>query len=75
MKRINIRDANAPLYLYQLRINKINDTLPTNSGNLSMVDNMSIVSNLLLYIKPAKGCVFGVWNPCLINLVLHTKFF
>lgn len=54
---MNIRDANASLYLYQLRINKINDTLSTNSGNLSMVDNMTIVSNLLLYIKPAKSSV------------------
>lgn len=65
----------APLYLYQLRINKIDDTLPTNSGNLSMVDNMAIVSNLLLYIKPAKGRVFGVWYPRLINFVLYAKFF
>lgn len=25
--------------------------MPTNSGNLSMVDNMTIVSDFLLYIK------------------------
>ena len=49
--------------------------MPTNSGNLSMVDNMAIVSNLLLYIKPAKGRVFGVWYPRLINFVLYAKFF
>lgn len=64
-----------PFYLCQLRVNKIDNTLPTNSGNLSMVYDMPIVSDLLLYIKPAKGCVFGVWNPCLINFVLYTKFF
>ena len=40
-----------------------------------MVYDMPIVSDILLYIKPAKGCVFGVWNPCLINFVLYTKFF
>lgn len=72
---MNIRDANASLYLYQLRINKINDTLSTNSGNLSMVDNMPIVSNLLLYIKPAKSSVFSIWHPRLINFVLYAKFF
>lgn len=72
---MNIRDANASLYLYQLRINKINDTLSTNSGNLSMVDNMTIVSNLLLYIKPAKSSVFSIWHPRLINFVLYAKLF
>lgn len=49
---MNIRDANASLYLCQLRVNKIDDPLPANSGNLSMVDNMTVISNLLLYIKP-----------------------
>ena len=40
-----------------------------------MVDNMTVVSNLLLYIKPTKRRVFGVWNPRLINFVLYAKFF
>ena len=72
---MNKRDAFASLYLYQLRINKINDPLSTNSGNLSMVDNMSVVSNLLLNIKPTKRRVFSVWYPRLINFVLYAKFF
>ena len=40
-----------PLYLYQLRINKVDYTLSANPGNLSMVDNMTVVGNFLLYIK------------------------
>ena len=54
---------------------QIDDTLSANSGNLSMVDNMTIISDFLLYIKPAKSSIFSIWNPCLINFVLHTKFF
>lgn len=66
--------VNSCQYFEELRINKIDDTLSPYSGNLSMVDNMAIVSNLLLYIKPAKSSVFSIWHPRLINFVLHTKF-
>lgn len=44
--------VNSCQYFEELRINKIDATLSPYSGNLSMVDNMAIVSNLLLYIKP-----------------------